>query len=970
MVKLIFGRFRQLFLIFILISTITACSQSETEIYVDDTNEALTLLEQQRSEAITALEQEVTAENVNKLIDLGSWTEADQFLKQSSGSGIDLSLAEARLLIKKHQYQQAEEVVQSVLQENPSHVGANVLKAKLDVQAWNLSEAALTAQEILEAEPENKDAGVIMGQVALLSRDYESALEWAEDVQSWYPDFADSYLLEAETQFWDQNPAEAEEALTRAIELDPFNADARFSYGYAIWRRVDATQLDDMANQWNLAMEVNPLHYLTHWHFGNGHTNLTYADYAEPSDSLVRARLAEADALIPEGRVDEAIAMSYEIESEYPESVLPEMFRGSAFYMHYNMDHIARIDSAQAAFESILERKQNYGPAHNGLAAVIKQRQFTYLNAYPQLEEVIDQTEIPEEESVFYDVFEDANYYPGDRVKKMIAQQIGPSKAYLSMIQMFDSDFAIPPLHKDLAEAMEQSYFRFGTTFDNRQWMDIRGVGSGATGIEYLERGAHLERNVLAHEYAHLYHGRILTDTESRRIRELYFAAKEGDYTLDYYASNNESEYFAQGYAGFLSESKVHPLNHKSMNTKEYIQEKDPDLYAFLDSLLQKQQAYLDGETELFDDNWAQTYVSLAGRSGWGGGPDIEQAAEYLETALSYSSDYLPALLEYADLHAEQGDFEAAADKITQAKEVDENYAPIYVTEANLMHQEALQGEITFQESIESQQALFEKVDSLETDLAERASVNRLFRSRLEEYGHVKEAMDVANEYAENGPTVSTYLRDRKEEAEAYADFLQSKLGFSEEVIEPFQELVGQNPQNFEYRRMYADVLYNAGDYEEALRVLEEGQRILESANNERADYTLRIARLMFDNSPEEALSMLSDLDEDELSSEDQVLLAELYIEAGETEEALSVIEAMDEPVTPIEKANRQYIEGKLAISSGEDESAIEHYQSALSENPYHLSARQELTELYEIQDNESAAEELSEEAEQLGINL
>ncbi|MDZ7807323.1 MAG: hypothetical protein U5K71_09415 [Gracilimonas sp.] len=40
---------------------------------------------------------------------------------------------------------------------------------------------------------------------------------------------------------------------------------------------MDATQLDNMAGQRNLAFEVNPLHYLTHWHFGNGHTNLTYA---------------------------------------------------------------------------------------------------------------------------------------------------------------------------------------------------------------------------------------------------------------------------------------------------------------------------------------------------------------------------------------------------------------------------------------------------------------------------------------------------------------------------------------------------------------------------------------------------------------------------------------------------------------------------------------------------------------------
>src|SRR5699024_10298083 len=141
-----------------------------------------------------------------------------------------------------------------------------------------------------------------------------------------------------------------------------------------IWRRVDATQLDDMAAQWNLALEVDPLHYMTNWHFGNGHTNLTYADYAQPSDSAVNARLDKADSLVAANKVDDAIAMTQEIEVDYPESVLPMMMRGSVFYMHYSMDRTARLDSAQAIFRNILERKQNYGPAHNGLAAVVKER--------------------------------------------------------------------------------------------------------------------------------------------------------------------------------------------------------------------------------------------------------------------------------------------------------------------------------------------------------------------------------------------------------------------------------------------------------------------------------------------------------------------------------------------------------------------------------------------------------------------
>src|SRR5699024_9681332 len=105
-----------------------------------------------------------------------------------------------------------------------------------------------------------------------------------------------------------------------------------------IWRRVDATQLDDMAAQWNLAFEVNPLHYLAHWHFGNGHTNLTYADYAEPTDSVVNTRLDKADLLISQDKLDQAIAITRKVGDEYPESVHPAMMRGSIYYMAYDME--------------------------------------------------------------------------------------------------------------------------------------------------------------------------------------------------------------------------------------------------------------------------------------------------------------------------------------------------------------------------------------------------------------------------------------------------------------------------------------------------------------------------------------------------------------------------------------------------------------------------------------------------------
>ena len=130
-------------------------------------------------------------------------------------------------------------------------------------------------------------------------------------------------------------------------------------------------------------------------------------------------------------------------------------------------------------------------------------------------------------------MFADLRYYPGDRVRRMARQQLGPSVAYLPMLALQDRRFRVPALHVDLAEAMNQPFFRGATTFDNRQWMDIRGVGSGAAGIEYVERGSHWERNVLNHEYVHLFHSRAFTDAESRRVRQLYWDAMRDRRTLE-----------------------------------------------------------------------------------------------------------------------------------------------------------------------------------------------------------------------------------------------------------------------------------------------------------------------------------------------------------------------------------------------------------------------------------------------------
>jgi predicted Zn-dependent protease len=957
----------------LLLSVVSACAapgsrgpQIALSPLVDDIAAARHALEQARA-AVRNDTSTPAAARVQRMTDLGMWEEVAALLARLPGHEPSVRLAEAELLFQRHRYDEAAARVERVLEQDPENRPARLLEARLQVQAWELDAALRAAERLLSEERRDAEAALLTGRIHLLRKDYDKALRWAKRVQRWDPRNASAYLLEADVRFWDQDPAGAEEPLLRALALDPFDPDARFDYGYAIWRRVDATQLDAMAAQWNLALEVDPLHYRTHWHWGNGHTHLTYADYAHPTDSIVRARLAPADSLISRGRIVEAIALTRQIEREYPESVLPAMLRGSAFYLAQEMDRGARLDSAQAAFQSILERKQHYGPAHNGLAAVIKQRQFRVLASFDSLETAIAATPLPYDRR-FQRVFPDVGYYPGNRVQKMIRRQLGPSIAYVPLVERQERTYRIPPLHKDLAEVMGEPYFRTATTFDNRQWMDIRGVGSGAAAIEYVERGSHQERNVLLHEYVHLFHGIVFTDAESRRVRELYYAAMREGRTLDYYAANNESEFLGQAYPAFFSPVKVHPLTHKAMNTRGDLWQKDRATFAFVDSLVQRQRAYLAGDSSALASNWAQVYVNLSERARQDSG---EGAAALLDTALVWDAQYRPAMLSYAALLRDQGRFAEAERWLARAESLDPSYAPIYQARAELIGARAREEGWSGEQALERQAALYRRALSLERDLAIRAELNEDLRTLYLRYARLPEAIRVAEEYVAAAPTLSTYLRDRRDEAAALAHELRAAAGYASETLEFYRALVGQKPQDYRLRAQYADALMAAGRLDEALATLEEAQLILRAGGSENAALLARIAeiRLLEGDTAAARAAVEPILNGRAEAAPADLRLVRVLMALGQTTEANKRLGSYTAN-HPRARAEVAYTRGWIHRWRGDDAAAERRYREALAANPYHRRARLELIGLLKADGRHAEAAELAQAAGSLPLPL
>jgi len=938
---------------------------------VADTRAVYAQLEKARADVRSQLSRNPGghAALIGQLLKLGLWPEATLALTTDKR----LSQAEKAVLWAEYywlnnDFFRAEQAVRNALRADKTSVPARRWQAVLAIEAWKLPTAEAQCRTLLSQNPDDTDTELVLGRALLLQKKYADALAVARKLQRRHPKLAAAYLLDANVSFWNQQPEQAEAPLVKSLQLDPFNADARFSYGYAIWRRVDATQLNDMAAQWQLALTINPLHFQTHWHWGNGHTNLTYADYVDPNETAIREQLKPADSLFRANQLAGALAVTRRVEQTYPASVLPLMHRASLYYGDFDApNRKANLDSAEQLFRRILTRKTHYGPAHNGLSAVIKSKRIPYLATYDSITTALKTTIINDPDH-FADVFPDVSYYPGDRAKAMVWNQLFTSVVYFPFLAKQGNTFVIPPLHIDLAIAMKSPYFRSATTFDNRQWMDIRGVGSGAAAIEYVERGAWQERNVVLHEYVHLFHGRVLTDAENRQIRERYYYAMKNHLTLDYYSQNNESEYFAQTYPAYFESVKVHPLDFKSMNITSELRTKDPRMYAFLDGLIKKERAYLNGNRAVMASNWAEVYLNLSNKFAK---TDTARASRYLDTALVYDARYQPALLAYARLSQQQSRFDQALSYLNRAEAIDPAYAPVYIARA---HREAdLAGPNPSPESLQTQTDLLNKALALETDYQARAAAAVDLRETYFRNGQVSRAIAAAEAYAATAPDVSTYLRDQRDDARAFALAQRVMLGYAK-PLDTLTRLVQQRPQNYELRGLYADALLGSGRYREAIVTMNEVQRILASGKNPRVDFDLRIAEGYAGLGQQDSAAAVLQLimpritRPSALNPLDKQRLVRLLATAKRPNEARTLYETLPTTGTPRYLSSARQSGALLDQLSNRSEAAITGFRESLTYDPANLASYRALATLYRQANRQAELTTLRNAMNQLAI--
>ena len=935
----------RLLYLFLSLFLFTSFLSAQTD-YVDDTQAVLELLKVEKERLRAHLNETSTQsyQTLARLQDIGDRSFVLTKIRESESlDEVEKIVLLAREAWYSNDFFKMERLLNGLSESQREDAKVQRLLATLAVEAWELEKAEAIAKAVWLENENDIATELVLGRSLILQKKYAEALAIAEERISNNPEESTGYFLKADVHFWDQSPEKAEIALKQGLQIDPLNADARFYYGYAIWRRVDATQLDDMMAQWQIALTLNPLHFQTHWHIGNGHTNLTFVDHADADEDEIRSKLAKADSLFTSGNKEEALTHIKQVSSAYPNSVIPDMHYASILYSDFDAkDREANLAEAEQIFLAILNRKEHYGPAHNGLSAVIKSQRIPYLSEFDSIQEALLHADITNLDDML-ELFPDVAYYPGDVAKGMVWNQLYTSVAYFPFLVAQDRSFVIPPLHEDLAIAMNNPYFRYNTTFDNRQWMDIRGVGSGAASIEYTERGAYGERNVLLHEYVHLFHMLVMTDEQNREIRSLYYNAMENDLTLDYYSQNNESEYFAQTYPAYFEEVKVHPLDFKSINNTSDLKRKDPKMYAFLDRLVAREKAYLNGDKQALASNWAQVYVNLANKARR---ENPKKVYQHLQSALEYDDAYLPALLTYARQLLGDKKYDEAYAKIEQAKNIDSEYAPIYMTEAEWLIAVEPQ-------AIKEQAALYKKAYNMETDYMEKAGNSGVLRTFYYNHALLPEALETADEYVENGSTVSTYLRDRKEAAMAFSAWQRALRG-DKKQLKTLAHLVSQRPHNYTMRVQYAEALLANQKFDKVVDVLLASYENLQASRVNRTDFELFLAEAYEGMGEENKMQVYldkmleKDIDRLELNTLNVLRLSSLLIRQGEVDKAITYTKDINTSDSALIRASLNFVNAQVALSEGKETEAVLLLEKSLIENPYHVSAITTLGELGE----------------------
>lgn len=374
----------------------------------------------------------------------------------------------------------------------------------------------------------------------------------------------------------------AKEYLNKVIQKDFSFSQAHGLLGFIEF--IDL-KIDDAIKSSKNSLSVNPLDIRAITSLGNGMTNKTYKEIESNNPNLKSNEVFfdtsnNAIKMLNSGNIRESISLMISLEQKYPNNIHTYIHLGG-FYIN-----LSDYEKAMSYFKKALEISPDYGLAYCGLSNAIKFYSRNQEVKTKKLDlDVFDYSKI--DMNSLKKIFINYDNIP-EKYQKVVLYSIYPLKDYLKTLSNKNATHYIIPFYEKSTDYKQGQYLKDKKTFDLRLWDDVRGRGGpdSATGMEDIMLSVFLDFNTLTHEFAHQVHMYAFEENYNKTIINLYEKAKKNNNFLDYYAGSNEYEYFAQGLEAYISFQGKSTLKPTAKNTRDYLKEKDPDLYNFIEKIV------------------------------------------------------------------------------------------------------------------------------------------------------------------------------------------------------------------------------------------------------------------------------------------------------------------------------------------------------------------------------------------------
>ena len=891
------------------------------------------------------------------LVTDGNYPDAEKLLTQAiklNNRHIPSLAALSDLLRRSYQFDKGEKILKTILKFAPENEKAKLLEAKFKIDSMDFEAAQKVYQRILKEKPTSVDSLCGLAQISYWLNEYEEAEEYAQKCMDLNPEFAQAYVIQSRIHRIRQENDKWNKLGRKAVELDPFDDDARANLANILYRGEG--KLQEGYEQAKIALRINPYSPIARFYLGNGWTPHYYEEQkiegAPEPVKEIEELLKEGDSHLLEREFNKADQTFDRVLRLIPTNITAMIGKGTVNY------HQKDYYTALFWFFKVLDINPNYGLAHYGVCQTLLRIKDKINVRFDEIEKAFAFRDTLEP-AYMGDVF--INYEQLDRdLQKILRFSVQPLKNYLKALRIAGATFYLTPFHKLLWEAPYNEGLKGQRTFDLRLWDDVKGNGGfHATSGEDWERDVKYRRfNVVAHEFAHQVHP-FLSKKHREEIKWLFLKAKKERRTLDFYADFNEWEYFAVGVEAYVSDEKLADQKIGYGHTQRELLEKDPDLYYFIENL-GNLESYEESEilaairnamSALRKEGKEKTIESLRDSiKVYGDHPEFHEAMAnvykfhkehdkakeiYLEAVNKFPNDSrgyigLADTYFYIDRDREKAiqfledsirKYPNAVDQLVKLGELD--YYVADVDKAVEVLQKAL------------------SLDPFPDPYSSSDPYYYLAKAYIEKEEYLKAEKLLDFSLAELD---RNNLRVRAERA-----FVALKLGKTDEGQEHLDlalNLRGRDPRVQEIKAMFLD---DQGKREEARKLLEE----LMEQHPKRLETKILLAHLIMESEPGKAREML-----------DEAMVI-VYPKEEEQQEVKKPPAPQIADQILVSRLHTAY--GMLEERTGETKEAVNHHQKAWDFFKYNYTSAVALVELYKQTGMEEAASEIYKKLKEMG---